>query len=176
LRPAAFLSLWSDRLKTTGSASVNKLLRISGFKFCGIGLLVLLVPALAMSACQPFTGFSSQLDPEVAQVAVDFAQALVDGDFELANSLLAPETRSIMTPEQLRLDYEGMISFYANPGSARVVFDPQFTMTSWPDKRPDDVGWVYVSIAGDGFVEAVTVIIADYDGELLIREIEWGRP
>ena len=49
-------------------------------------------------------------------------------------------------------------------------------MTNWPDKRPGDVGWAYVSIVGDDFVEAVAVIIVEVGGELLIREIEWGRP
>ncbi len=100
----------------------------------------------------------------------------MEGDFERANSLLAPDLRDIMTPEQLRLDYEGMISFYSNPGSAHVVFDPQFTLSYWPGRQPGDVGWAYVSIVGDDFVEAVSVIIAEYDQELLIREIEWGRP
>lgn len=138
-------------------------------------LAVLLVLPL-LSACRSRYGFSSPLDPEAVQVALDFTQALVDGNFERANSLLAPDIRGIMTPEQLQLDYEGMIDFYARPQSAHVVFDPQFTMTSWPDKRPGDVGWAYVSIVGDDFVEAVSVVIAEVQGELLIREIEWGRP
>jgi hypothetical protein len=138
-------------------------------------LAAFLAIAVLMSACLSTSGFSP-LDPEEVEVALDFARALVDGDFELAHNFLVPEIRPIMTAEQLRLDYEGMISFYSNPGSARVVFDPQFTMTSWPGKRPGDVGWAYVSIVGDSFVEAVAVIIAEVDGELLIREIEWGRP
>lgn len=131
---------------------------------------------LALCACGSRTGFFSSLSDDQVKIAVDFTQALVDGDFELASSLLAPEIRQIMTPEQLRLDYDGLIGMYLSPASAQVVFDPQFTMTDWPGRRPSDVGWVYVSIVGDDFVEAVSVILAEYDGELLIREIEWGRP
>jgi hypothetical protein len=49
-------------------------------------------------------------------------------------------------------------------------------MEEWPRKRPGDIGWVYVGIEGDDFIEAVTVVVADVDGALLIREVEWGRP
>jgi hypothetical protein len=156
----------SSNLMMNQGRKPRYLLSLTGFLAAGV----------LLSACQSMLGFSSSLEPEVTQVAVGFAQALVDGDHELANSFLAPEIRSIMTPEQLQSEYEGMTSYTSNPESAHVVFDPQFTMTSWPDKRPSDVGWVYVSIAGDDFLEAVTVIITEVDGELLIREIEWGRP
>jgi hypothetical protein len=58
-----------------------------------------------------------------------------------------------------------------------VHFDPQFAQTeSWPAKLPGDLGRVYVGIEGDDFVEAVTVIVAEVNGKLLIRDIEWGRP
>lgn len=135
-----------------------------------------LAALLILSACRSLPGFSSPLSNDEIKIALDFAQALVDGEFEFASSLLVPEIRQVMTPEQLRLDYEGMIGMYLNPASAQVIFDPQFTMTDWPGRRPNDVGWVYVSIVGDDFVEAVSVILAEQDEVLLIREIDWGRP
>ena len=46
-------------------------------------------------------------------------------------------------------------------------------LEDWAMKEPDDVGWAYVSIAGDGYGEAVTVVV---DRHLQIRELEWGRP
>lgn len=49
-------------------------------------------------------------------------------------------------------------------------------MDNWPAKQPGDVGWAYVSIFGENFVEAVAVTVAKYEGSLLIREVEWGRP
>jgi hypothetical protein len=36
--------------------------------------------------------------------------------------------------------------------------------------------WAYVAMSGSSFSEAVTVIVAEYDGVLLVRDIEWGRP
>ena len=29
---------------------------------------------------------------------------------------------------------------------------------------------------GEDFVEAVAVVVAEIDGVLLVREVEWGRP
>ena len=35
---------------------------------------------------------------------------------------------------------------------------------------------VYVSLAGDGFCEAVTVTLSREADDIRIRELEWGRP
>ena len=80
-----------------------------------LSIMVMVFLAMAiMSGCQSMSSFSP-LDPEAVDVAMDFAQALVAGEFERANSLLVSEIRSILTPEQLRLDYEGMIAYTSNP-------------------------------------------------------------
>ena len=50
------------------------------------------------------------------------------------------------------------------------------TMEAWPDKQPHDVGWAYVSIGGDVYSEAVTVVVARENGRLVIRQVEFGRP
>lgn len=67
--------------------------------------------------------------------------------------------------------YEG----YADGPATSVHLDPEFSMEEWPGKQLGDVGWVYVSIQGEGFVEAVTVIVSAVDVTLTIRNIEWGR-
>ena len=48
--------------------------------------------------------------------------------------------------------------------------------TGMPDMHPQDVGWVYVSIGGDGFGEAITVTVTQEQDEMKIRTLEWGRP
>ena len=50
------------------------------------------------------------------------------------------------------------------------------SMSDWPAKKERDRAWVYVSLSGDGFGEAVTVIVAEENGQKVIREVEWGRP
>jgi hypothetical protein len=49
-------------------------------------------------------------------------------------------------------------------------------MDDWPARQSQDIGWAYVSITGAGFIEAVTVVVAEENGAAKIREIEWGRP
>jgi hypothetical protein len=108
------------------------------------------------------------------EVAVAFASALVGGDFSRAHGLLAPELRTQLTPEVLREKLSGMCRRGAEARS--VHFDEQIQMDDWPGKLADDVGWAYVGIEGDNFIEAVTVIVAKIDGKFLIRDVEWGRP
>jgi hypothetical protein len=52
----------------------------------------------------------------------------------------------------------------------------EFTLEDWPGKQADDLAVVYVSLNGDGFSEAVTLTLAKYGHEILIRHLEWGRP
>ena len=49
-------------------------------------------------------------------------------------------------------------------------------METWPARQPLDVGWVYVSIGGDMFSEAVTVVVMREADTLKIRTVEFGRP
>ncbi|MFO0970378.1 MAG: hypothetical protein U0793_32920 [Gemmataceae bacterium] len=110
------------------------------------------------------------------KVAVDFAYTLVNAEFEGAHALLAPSLSGKLTPADLCDKLFGMFRLYAEGKPKRIHFDEQFAQTNWPGKLPGDVGWVYVGIEGDDFVEAVTVIVAEVEGKHLIREIEWGRP
>ena len=50
------------------------------------------------------------------------------------------------------------------------------TMETWPDKQPADAGWAYVTIGGDVYSEAVTVVVTREDGALRVRDAEFGRP
>ena len=52
----------------------------------------------------------------------------------------------------------------------------EVVMEDWPDKQPGDLAWVYVSLQGESFSEAVTVVLADTKRGARIRELEWGRP
>jgi len=111
-----------------------------------------------------------------AKVAVAFASALVDGDFERAHALLAPALQQQFTPDALRENFVDMFRGYARGNAKSVTFDEQFSFENWPAKLPGDLGWAYVGIIGDDFVEGVAVTVADVEGRQLIRHIEWGRP
>jgi hypothetical protein len=112
-----------------------------------------------------------------AEVAVRFAQALVDGRYAEAWHLLTPETQAEYGPDQLRERFRSMYQGCAPDAKAeRILFDPEFCGTESPDSQHGDAGWVYVAIEGVGFMEAVTVVISDVGGPLRVRRIVWGRP
>ena len=50
------------------------------------------------------------------------------------------------------------------------------TMTTWPGWQPGDLGWAYVSIGGDVYSEAITVVVTAERGAARIRHVEFGRP
>ncbi|MBV5260720.1 hypothetical protein FLX56_20095 [Synechococcus moorigangaii CMS01] len=103
-------------------------------------------------------------------IALNFAQALVQGQFELARRLLAPTLQQQYSTSHLQRIFTEMLAYGDGPPTDVAVVA---TMTDWPEKQPADWGWVYVSIAGDGYGEAVTVIVGR---DRLIRALEWGRP
>ncbi len=51
-----------------------------------------------------------------------------------------------------------------------------FTLMNWPGKQPGDLADVNVALNGDNFSEAVSLTLAEYGHEILIRHLEWGRP
>ena len=110
------------------------------------------------------------------RIAIEFARALVEEDFAKAEKLLSPELRRELTADALRTKLNGMFNRYSESKPRAIHFDEQSQVENWPAKRPGDVGWAYVSIEGDDFVEAVTVVVASVGGQCLIREVEWGRP
>jgi hypothetical protein len=110
------------------------------------------------------------------KVATNFASALVDGQFDIAHSLLIPELQQILSISNLSEQFVSMYKGYSQGSPTHIHFDDEFSMREWPGKRNGDIGWAYVSIVGDDFVEAVRVIITEIDGELFIRDLEWGRP
>jgi hypothetical protein len=112
-------------------------------------------------------------EPVFTRVAVRFAEALVRGDFEVAFSLLDARSRSEWPAPSLREAFVAMVEYFETAADTAELIE---TMTDWPDKQPDDVGWAYVAINGESQSEAVTVIVCDEDGGLRIRSIEWGRP
>jgi hypothetical protein len=127
-----------------------------------------------------FCGCSKQesvVDVDSKNITLDtgsrFAKALVAHQYSDAHSMLTSELQRSWSPEKLKSRYEEMVSPAGEP--ATVDGHTEF-MKDWPDKKPGDIGWAYVSISGAHYAEAVTVIVAKVGDNPKIREIEWGRP
>ncbi len=110
---------------------------------------------------------------EFKEVALQFTEALVNRDYPLAYSMTSKAFKSQFTADQMRADFETIVpTDWQTVGPIGVG---EF-MQTWPDKKPSDVAWVYVYIGGDEYSEAVTLTIANEDGDLKIRDVEYGRP
>ena len=108
-----------------------------------------------------------------SEFAVSFATALTDGEFQAAHDMLAPNLQAGTPVAELQGNFEQMVEYGRSP--ARVDGFVQ-TMDDWPAKGDTDLGWAYVSICGDDFAEAVTVVVTLVDGNMAIGSVEWGRP
>lgn len=112
-------------------------------------------------------------DTPHGQIAARFAAALIAGRYVDAHGLLAASARGTWSASALRQAHEDMVSYFGTPPhTAQTIM----VMDDWPDRQPDDIGWAYASIEGDGEAEAVTVIVTLENGAARIRGIEWGRP
>ena len=110
------------------------------------------------------------------KIAVEFASALVEGDFAHARTLLTSSLQKQLTQEDLHSELYGMFRGYASgePNDVRLV--EEGVLEDWPDRKTGDIRCVYVAISGDDFNEAVYVTVTDVDGVNRIRKIDWGRP
>ena len=107
------------------------------------------------------------------QAALEFVNSLAQRNYSKAYAMTGQEYRSRTTTEQLQAAFETIVPM--DWGTIGPIEVGQ-TMTTWPGRRLADLGWVYVSVGGDVYSEAVIVVVMSESGEAKIREIEFGRP
>ena len=107
------------------------------------------------------------------QTALTFAKHLTAGRFDDAHAMLSSNLQQQYLPSDLQQEYSAMISY---GDSAPDFVELITTMDTWPARKTNDLGSAYVAISGDGYSEAVTVIVAQDSVHAYIRELEWGRP
>jgi hypothetical protein len=106
-------------------------------------------------------------------VALAFTKALATRDYSAAYALTATDYRNGTSVKALQAAFERII-----PVDWKTVglIEVGETLADWPGKKPSDVGWAYVSVGGDVYSEAVTVVVTLEEGELRVRTVEFGRP
>jgi hypothetical protein len=107
------------------------------------------------------------------QIALQFAQCLLDAKFADAYAMLSGNVKENLALAELQNTYENMVNY---PADTIITVEVMETMLDWPDKQANDIGWAYVAVSGKTFSEAVAVIIENAGGSMLIRSVEWGRP
>ena len=107
-------------------------------------------------------------ETEHGKLALEFANALVKGDYSLAQSLI-----HINEEVNLEAEFMEMIEYGDGPVTCVELMNEK---VSWSARQEDDIGWAYVALAGEGFSEAVSVVVSKRNGSVKITDIEWGRP
>ena len=111
----------------------------------------------------------------VGGIGISFANAIVSGDFEAAHALLSESLKGEWPPARLEAELAAMIDYGEGPAEDVELVSVD-NMIGWEVREPADIGWAYVAISGEGFNEAVSVIVASEGGRYAIRGLEWGRP
>lgn len=139
--------------------------------------IVLAILLLAACADDHFSTSSPAVTDEIRMAypkfASHFAAALTDGEYEAAFEMLSSDMQREYSADKLGNRFEAMVEYGDSPAKVDGFIQ---TMEDWPDKKPDDVGWAYVSISGDDYAEAVAVVVSVGDYGMSISSIEWGRP
>jgi hypothetical protein len=107
------------------------------------------------------------------EIGTKFAEALVSEKYAEAQSYLIRTAQQEHTPKSLEASYKNMVAY----GNGPIRVDGHFEfLGERPARKPQDLGWVYISISGSDFAEAVSVVVSEENGAPRIRAIEWGRP
>ena len=139
----------------------------------------LVVAILLLAACSDDrlstsgSTITEEMRVEYPNFATRFASALTNGEYDEAHQMLNPDMQKKHTADGLGKTFEAMVEYGGSPAKVDGFIE---TLEEWPDKEPDDVGWVYVSVSGDDYAEAVTVIVSTDRNGMSISSIEWGRP
>lgn len=108
-------------------------------------------------------------------VAQSFGDLIARKDYSAAWKLLSKEAQISITPEAIRAAEATMLASAPGPILEAQVMD-DCVVEDWPGKQQSDLAVVYVALTGESFSEAVTLTLAQYGEDTLIRHLEWGRP
>ena len=107
------------------------------------------------------------------EVALKFTQTLAARDYSASYAMVTEDFAKGMSLQELTATFEELIPL--DWGSTEPI-EVGETMEDWPAKTAADVGWAYVSISGDVYSEALIIIVASEEGQLKVRDVEFGRP
>lgn len=110
-------------------------------------------------------------------LAQQFGDCLTQGDYDTAYTLLSAELQQQYPTQSLKQTVETMIA-YSSGSIQKAITMTDCLLIEWqyPLMEPNDIVWLYVSLEGEDFLEAVSVIVRQQGEKLAIRWLEWGRP
>jgi hypothetical protein len=137
-----------------------------------IALFFLSVVVMLLFACSK-EDMDMTNEHDYRKFAMDFTKELAAREYDKAYAMTSKEYQRRITKEQLKDSFESIVpTDWGDMGPIEVGE----TMMNWPGKQHSDLGWVYVSIGGDVYSEAITVVVTSENERPKIREVEFGRP
>lgn len=135
---------------------------------------VFLAATLAVAGCsKEETGAPPGSAADYRQAALAFTRSLAARDYPKAHAMTTLAYRARRSQAQLQTDFEAIVPADWGPIGPIEIGDAR---ADWRGRQPADLAWVYVSIGGEVYSEAVIVVVALENGAAKIREIEFGRP
>ena len=115
----------------------------------------------------------SARNPDYSSAGLKFASALASRDYPTAYALTSSDYQHSTTLDEMRAGFEAIV-----PTDWRTVgpIEVGHVMETWPAKKPSDVGWIYISIGGEVYSEALSVVVMLEADTLKVRTVEFGRP
>jgi hypothetical protein len=120
------------------------------------------------------------MQPElsIADTGLAFARAIVAGDYAAAHSMLSEQLRREMSTDDLKANYDQMVSYTDSPPDTIEIgqlFEPFDS-----DGVADGLGWVFVNVdclhGPDGcWLESIGVLVVSEGPRQAIAQIMWGR-
>jgi hypothetical protein len=116
----------------------------------------------------------SRMSPHV-QLAHKLGDLIAKEDYAAAHRMLTRQAQIAWPVQEMKRRSDSMRSYSPGPFTDMQVME-EFMLEDWPAMQDGDVASIYISLSGDNFCEAVSVIVTQEDGDLRIRDLEWGRP
>lgn len=166
--------LLAEAMRLIEDAGGERTIATESSRSMAIEMIAFCKEKIAESGSTDGEGSDTPAEPTYVALARHFGEALVDADYDSAHQMLSHELKQEYSKKELQKNVKDMISYADGTLTSAVVVTPP--MDDWPDKKREDVGWVYVALEGDDFSEAVALTISERHSELVISDIEWGRP
>ena len=128
-----------------------------------------------MQPQSPQSLFDSDPDAPYAQLGVDFAGAMVSGDFARAHSMLSADLRGSLTVEGLQFEFDACFAYVEGP-LCEVEVVGTLEAEELDPRSPTDAGWAYLTIQGTNTYGGLAIVVSAEQARLVVREVQWGRP
>jgi len=135
--------------------------------------VIVLVTVLCIACEQSNADISASDKNLMSSVLLAFARDLVDRNYLKAYARTSKKYQANTSPDNLKTAFEEIVPL--DWGTTCPV-EVGSALLDWPNQQPGEILWVYVTIGGDVYSEAISVIFSKESNSFKINSVEFGRP